>query len=455
MKTLFLFGLMIGLASVLHAQDRSSGSTDGAATASATSAQWLPQYDWVSQLKKHLPDWFSFGGQYRGRVEGQTGRQFQPGNDDYYYLSQFRFDLKFRLSSHFRVFVEGQDSHAPNLDLRPHPSNFQNSFDLRQGYLEAYFGGPKVLGLQLGRQEMLFGEERVIGAGNWGNSSRSFDAARLYVSTPSTRVDILAASLVRIRDGAFDSGQFKGNSLFGAYSSLRNLFRGSSIEPFFFLRTLRPVRSETAVSGSADIYTFGLRAVGSLPRSFDYGLEIARQGGRYSSDAVHAWAGHWIVGYTFKDCKWQPRLLMEYNYASGDASPRDGRHETFDQLFPTNHNKYGTADVIGWRNMQNLRAGVEQTLRPGLKLLCDYHSHWLAQLADALYSDNGAPVTRPGAGFSSRHVGQEVDLVLLYKISKQYTFGVGYGHLWAGQFLKDATLGSNVSYPYTFLTYAF
>ena len=104
---------------------------------------------------------------------------------------------------------------------------------------------------------------------------------------------------------------------------------------------------------------------------------------------------------------------------------------------------------------QNLRAGVEQTFRPGLKLLCDYHSHWLAQLADVLYSDNGAPVTRPGAGLSSRHVGQEVDVVLLYKISKQYTFGIGYGHLWSGQFLKDATLGSNVSYPYTFLTYAF
>jgi len=122
---------------------------------------------------------------------------------------------------------------------------------------------------------------------------------------------------------------------------------------------------------------------------------------------------------------------------------------------PTNHNKYGTADVIGWRNMQNLRAGVEQTLRPGLKLQCDYHSHWLAQLANVLYSDNGAPVTRPGAISSSRHVGQEVDLVLSYKISKQYTLGVTYGHLWAGQFLKDTTQGSNVSYPYTFLTYAF
>ena len=158
MKTVFLFGLMSGFVSLSHAQDRPLGPADGATVANATVAHWLPQYDWVGQLKKHLPDWFSFGGHYRGRVEGQTGRQFQPGNADYYYLSQFRLDLKFCLSSHFHVFMEGQDSRAPNLDLHPHPSNFQNSFDLRQGYLEAHFGGPKVLGFQLGRQEMLFGE---------------------------------------------------------------------------------------------------------------------------------------------------------------------------------------------------------------------------------------------------------------------------------------------------------
>jgi len=147
--------------------------------------------------------------------------------------------------------------------------------------------------------------------------------------------------------------------------------------------------------------------------------------------------------------------LVEYNYASGDASPQDGRHDTFDQLFPTNHSKYGTADVIGWRNMHNLRAGLEQTFMSNLKVAYDYHSHWLAQSADALYSDNGTPVARVPGGALNRHVGNEFDVVLSCKVSKQYTFGFGYGYLWAGPFLKQATAHGNVSYPYSFLTYSF
>ena len=80
---------------------------------------------------------------------------------------------------------------------------------------------------------------------------------------------------------------------------------------------------------------------------------------------------------------------------------------------------------------------------------------WLAQAADALFSDNGTPVARVTGGASNRHVGHEFGVVLSYKISKQYRFGFGYGYLWAGPFLKQATAHSNVSYPYSFLTYSF
>jgi len=53
------------------------------------------------------------------------------------------------------------------------------------------------------------------------------------------------------------------------------------------------------------------------------------------------------------------------------------------------------------------------------------------------------------------HVGQEFDIVVSYKIAKQYRFGLGYGFLWAGPFLREATAHGNVSYPYSFLTYSF
>jgi Alginate export len=439
----------------LKAEDRPPDRAGSAQASSDTSGQAGPKSDWLGNIKEHLPNWFDFGGQYRGRVEGQTGREFISGNNDFYYLSQLRLDLRIRISSNLRLMLEGQDSRAPKLDLHPRPASFQNSFDLRQGYLELHRGDLNAVGVQLGRQELSFGEERLIGAGNWSNTSRSFDAARLYVSTPSGRLDVLAASLVRTRDGDFDSPQLRGNNLYGAYASLKTLLRQSTVEPFLFYRTIHQVRNEAGMPGSAGFYTFGARLIGDLPKSFDYNIEMAGERGTYARDPFRAWAGHWSLGYTAKQAASRPHLLLEYNYGSGDTSPQDGRRETFDQLFPTNHSKYGTADVIGWRNMHNLRAGVEQTFKSSLKVSYDYHSHWLATGTDALYSDNGTPLARVTGGVVNRHVGQEFDVVLSYKISKQYRFGFGYGYLWAGPFLQQATAHGNVSYPYSFLTYSF
>src|SRR5262249_11843960 len=194
---------------------------------------------------------------------------------------------------------------------------------------------------------------------------------------------------------------------------------------------------------------------GKLPACFDYGVEAAGQTGAIASDPLRAWAGHWVLGYTLGAVKTTPRLLVEYNYASGDRSSSDGRRGTFDQLFPTNHNKDGTTDQQGWRNMEMVRAGSELKLRPKLTASLSYLSLWLARGADAFYNASGVALFRLPAGASGRHVGHETDAVFLYSISKQYTLGAGYAHLWAGRFLKQATAGSSFSYPYVFVTYNF
>jgi len=71
-------------------------------------------------------------------------------------------------------------------------------------------------------------------------------------------------------------------------------------------------------------------------------------------------AGHWIVGKTIGG-PWKVRVAEEYNAASGDASPNDGRRQTFDQLYPTGHDKLGLADQVGWKNIRDLRSIVELT----------------------------------------------------------------------------------------------
>ena len=127
-----------------------------------------------------------------------------------------------------------------------------------------------------------------------------------------------------------------------------------------------------------------------MPARLDYGIEMAMQRGSLGTDDVDAWAGHWQLRETLPGAM-TPRLTGEYNYASGDADPADGARGTFDQLYPTPHDKYGLADQIGWKNVHHVRAGFELTPIRALPVTTNYHSWWLAETRDALYNAGSAP----------------------------------------------------------------
>src|SRR5690606_22845165 len=60
------------------------------------------------------------------------------------------------------------------------------------------------LGLRLGRQELAYGNERLVGAVGWSNVGRSFDAALLRLRDDRVAADLFAAQLVSpaVYDGA-------------------------------------------------------------------------------------------------------------------------------------------------------------------------------------------------------------------------------------------------------------
>lgn len=59
-----------------------------------------------------------------------------------------------------------------------------------------------------------------------------------------------------------------------------------------------------------------------------------------------------------------------------------------------------------------------------------------------------------GGAFSKRS-GKESDLYGACDVNKRLQIGAGFGHLIAGQLLKQASPGGNASYPYAFVDYHF
>jgi hypothetical protein len=374
---------------------------------------------------------FTLSAEERGRAEFIRGLGFTPGRDNDYYLHRLRLNLSLDPVPWLRFYFQGQDSRAPSYRM-PVPDNVANTFDLRQGYVELGRTDKGPWDLRLGRQELIFGEERLVGASNWGNVGRAFDGARLTWRRPRARLDWFATTLVVPLNGHFDRPRLNDARLYGMYGAFENWLPKSVVEPFFLIKT----DNRTHIS----VYTGGARLNGKLPRRLDYDLELALQSGR-------AGAVHGRLGYTLSKDPLSPRLLAEYNYATGH-----GRYGTFDQLYPTNHNKYGTADVIAWRNIHDLMAGSEWKPLRHWKLNLDYHSFWLATRNDALYTEAGAAFVRNPAA-SSSHVGDEVDFQALWRATTKLQLGFGVGHLFPGRFLKDSTPGAGYTYPYILWSY--
>jgi hypothetical protein len=162
-----------------------------------------------------------------------------------------------------------------------------------------------------------------------------------------------------------------------------------------------------------------------------------------------------VGGKTFTKSSGRPRPFLEFNYASGDTDPKDGVRGTFDQLYPTGHDKLGLADQVGWRNIDHLRGGVEVKPKVQWQLSGSYHSWWLASATDALYSASGALVARSTAGTAGRHVGQEVDAQAVYTYSPQLQIAAGYAHVLPGTFLERTTSGESYNLSYLMVTYVF
>ena len=405
-----------------------------------------------NRLNEVLPSWLRLRGEFRERVEGFENSGFVADRDDAYFLSRFRFNVAVTASPQLSFQAQVQDARVAKKTVGPTGTPFKAPFDLRMAFADV--GNAKSpIAVRVGRQELAFGEQRLVGHVSWLNAARTFDAVKVTVRQLAFTVDAFGASVVRILDGEFDKSG-SGNRFAGAYGTASTLIPLGTVEPYVFWRRDVNLGSEAGTFGNLTQTTIGVRLAGRLPARLDYGVEMAVQRGSLGSDDVDAWAGHWQLRQSLAG-PGSVRLTGEFNYASGDENPTDGVRGTFDHLYPTPHDKYGLANQVGWKNVQHVRAGLEFTPVKAMPITTNYHSWWLAETRDGIYTAVGAPLARVIAGAASSHVGQELDVQVSRALTAQLQVAGGYAHIFAGDFLKQATPGQSYSYPYVMATYVF
>ena len=456
-RAVFLCATLLAPAGMASAQAPSGPSSETATQPAAATQLASPppappnRPPFPNRANEVLPAWLRVRGEFRERLEGISNAGFVDERDDAYFLSRVRLTAT-ATGAHVAATVQVQDARVGGKSVGPTGAPFTSPFDLRQGFVDV--GSAKApVALRAGRQEIAFGDQRLVGHAGWVNASRTFDAARATIRTAPAQIDVFAASVVRTLEDEFDKSG-NGNRFAGAYVSSGRLLPRGTTEPYVFYRRDRNQRAESGALASLEQVTTGARLVGRMPAGLDYNVEMDVQRGSLGADSVRAWAGHWQLRRSLATAG-EPRISGEYNFASGDADPADGVRGTFDQLYPTAHDKYGLADQVGWRNIHDVRVGFDVTPFKATPITVNYHSYWLAEKRDALYAASGAPLARVIAGADSARVGHEIDVQVSRPLFPQLALTAGYAHLFAGPFLKQATPGASYSGPFAMVTYVF
>jgi len=454
-------------------------------------------------LRKNDPymNQWDFGGSVRARYEIQSGKGIPgvAGSMDFrdhgadvendFFLEKIRLRAGYT-DKWWSALVEGRSSLAQSDNrwayavLPTPPAGTVNrkghgpesdTIDLHQAYFTLGNHKEFPLSLKVGRQELSYGEERLVGAYAWNDIGRVFDAAKVRWQNGWFGVDVFTSRVVIPEDGRFNVNN--DYDWFSGFYATSPKIPKHTLDFFFLARNASPraIAAEPSPQFSQpsarDIYTYGVR-LKSKPGelgAWDYTLDLMGQFGDFrdtrrvvggiSPRLDHeAYAAIAQGGYTFTETWGTPRLGLEYSYASGDGNPTDGKHGTFENLFPTNHKFYGYADFVSLQNIHDVRTIFQIKPHKQVSVALEGHLFWLADTHDNFYNVGGAPrggtgipATGAGTGYgvyagNSSFVGSEVDLIAGWAVTRYAQLEAGYAHFFHGDYiaqsLSAATHGS-------------
>jgi hypothetical protein len=265
--------------------------------------------------------------------------------------------------------------------------------DLYQGFLEytrEYTGAD--VGVKLGRQTLVYGDQRLLGHLGWRDIARTFDGLKVSYQRKPVKLDLFyvhPADIVSMEAGE-SLTNWEDRTLTGAYGTvdISPILPNVGLDLYF----INWDHSDKAdLAPGRDIDTYGGRVFGK-------------------------WKGFDATGEL-----WKTRVGVEYDLSPGDDDATDNDHETFVFPFHTNHMHYGEMDRFSWANMRDLRFSLKTVPTEGLTLLADVHlleldepeDNWLNVAGTGLVN----PVFGPGdPAFDEDDAGTEVDLKAVYKV---------------------------------------
>lgn len=354
-----------------------------------------------------VPVPIEFSGEIRARGEAD-GRDFNNDSAvNAYTLLRTRFGARMKPLDDVDVYIQMQDSRV--FGGGPSDQSAPN-IDVHQAYFEVRNLWQLPILLKVGRQELSYGRQRLIGSNDFDNVGNTFDAIKIIlgkrrnlslfgatIKESSTPGDIIGR----------ESADFK---LWGLYYEHRKR-NWCPVDLYAFWES-----NALNIGAGKELnrITLGTKYDFRLNEQFDVKGESAYQAGRRQGQTVKAFLLSNSLGYTIRGYG-SPQLRIGLDYLSGMAEG-DREFRAFDTLFAANHKFYGFMDYFlnipastNYRGLQDLSCKAKIPFSARIRL--DTHIHNF----------------RATAG-QYPNLGNELDLILsyLYNSAASFQFGVTF-----------------------------
>ncbi len=333
-------------------------------------------------LAEDAPPALGVHAQVRPRVEFSTGKDGAPGAEVFAVSQRARLGVHANLP-HFGLKATFQDVRMWGSEANTLTDFTGDTMDLHEGW--AQWKPSEKFSIKLGRQEIALHEQRLVGAVDWTQQGRAFDAATIAAAAGMFSTDLGVAVLADKDSVVNPNNAVTGFVRAGVAPGKNTVADVVAVvdhdEPLDMLRATGGVYAQLgagALSGRVEAY-------GQVGNVGDAELQAGMVGVRGT------WAPEGGV---------EPSVTVWYDLLSGDDDATDGKNTAFNTLYATNHKFYGLMDVMlfttgGAVDGQGLHDGaLKLGVKPvkGLNLNLDAHVFAAA-----------APV-------ADTMLGQEVDL---------------------------------------------
>ena len=397
--------------------------------------------EWTRHLKNQLglPSWIDLGLEQRTRFEslsfpfrqGESGTQAQIPQ-------RSRIRLGVDGLGPVRLLFEGQDSRthvlagqATQLD-----SSLVDEWSVLQLFASVTL--PNLMGTGLradghfGRMTMDANNLRLIARNLFRNTTNNFEGLHLQFSQEKDWLvrTFFVRPVVRF---LFETDTGDTDSLFWGVSY-------ETRDKPWFQRDLYYYglndRDASTISPPVVYHTFGLRLFKvNTPGELDYEIESDWQVGSFGQKDHFAHYQHVELGYTL-NMFWMPRLLFQYDYASGTRDPNGSQNGQFDPLFGTTNPDLDPTSLFSAFARANISTpGYRIILSPieTLQFQIVNRFWWLAQAKDAWV---GSGLQDP-TGQSGNFLGSTLQLKALWKVVTALHLELGYVHFDKGTFVEN------------------